>query len=208
MNSDVSSPQNSLDEMTLVMEYISLRSDAIEAKGNGGLYAMKNAYDSLQKLKQPSTPEDLRACIKISESTAAKFLDIFITSLILDSRNSVILDKIFDRVPCVLQLLLKRMYRLRWEEVNDFWRLLEALCTSIDRIRTIAPRFAHYLVAEYLKPEYRGCVDQMSLALFTAKIISSYRTILDGRCQDNLDKISRSFFEVGKLYAPGIRYIP
>ncbi|GMM52292.1 hypothetical protein DASB73_032550 [Starmerella bacillaris] len=206
MSSDVSSPKNSLDEITLVMEYLSLRDDISATKENCSLNAIKVAYDSLQKLKQLSTPEDLKACIDMSKSPDAKFLEICITSLVLDSRNSVILDKILDDIPCVLQLLLKRMYRLRWEEVNDFWRLLEALCTSSGRIGTIASCFAHYLVAEYLKPEYRGCVDQMSLAIFTARIISSSKRYLDSRCQDSLDKISRSFFEVGKLYAPGIRY--
>ena len=204
MNSDVSSPKNSLDEITLVMEYLSLRDDISAPKENYSLDAIKVAYYSLQKLRQPSTPEDLKACIDMSKSLDAKFLEICITSLVLDSRNSVILDKILDDIPCVLQLLLKRMYRLPWEEANDFWRLLEALCTSSERIGTIASCFAHYLIAEYLKPEYRGCVDQMSLAAFTARIISGSKDFVDA--SNILNDISSSFFEVGKLYAPGIRY--
>ena len=188
------------------MEYLSLRDDISATKENCSLNAIKVAYDSLQKLKQPSTPEDLKACIRISRSPDAKFLEMCIAFLILDSKNSVILDKIFDDIPCVLQLLLKRMYRLRCEEVNDFWRLLEALSANSRRFDTIELCFTHHLVAEYLKPEYRGCVDQMSLAIFTAKIISSSKDFMDSRCQGSLDKISRSFFEVEKLYALGIRY--
>ena len=206
MSSDVSSPKNSLDEMILVMEYLSLRSGVSEKKETCSLDSMRVAHDSLQKLKQPSTPEDLNTCIDISRSPDAKFLEICINSLILDSKNSVILDKIFDDIPCVLQLLLKRMDVLPFEEVNDFWRLLEALCTNSQRCETIASCFAHHLAAEYLKSEYRGCVDQMALAVFAARIISSSKNYKNRVNQESLDSISRSLFELGKLYAPGIKY--
>ncbi|GMM52291.1 hypothetical protein DASB73_032540 [Starmerella bacillaris] len=199
MSSDVS-------RTIATFQYWSLRNLVSEKKKTCSTDAIKVAYDSLQKLKQPSTPTDLKACIDMSKSPDAKFLEICITSLVLDSRNSVILDKIFDDIPCVLQSLLKRIDVLRLEEVNDFWRLLEALCTKYGRFETIESCFAHRLVAEYLKPEYRGCVDQLPLAIFTARIISNSKNFMDSQCQGSLDKISSSFFEVGKLYAPGIRY--
>lgn len=169
----------------------------------------KAAYDVLMRVNNncKDTAASLEECIQMFRSDDAYLLESCISSNIIRSDVFTnITDKLFDVVPSVLLILIERSNRLNYYEVDRFRKLLEYLCQSDARCETITFYFCRPFAIRFLADEYRTCVNQISLAVFASRLLTTPDSLLDVKDQETLDELSQKFFEKKILYAAGIKY--
>ena len=211
MNSIASDSEKTIDEtlhVKVAFQELAAGHENAEQTGTQSC-RVQAAYDVLMKVNNncKDTAASLEACIQMFRSDDASLLESCTSSNIIWSDVFTdITDKLFDVVPSVLLILIERSNRLNYYEVDRFRELLEHLCQSDERRDTITYYFCRPFVIRFLADEYRTCVDQISLAVFASRLLTTPDSLNDANDQRTLDGLSQKFFEKKILYATGIKY--